>query len=117
MIAANELRIGNYVYDANNELTQVNSIVDGAINYELDYGDCYFENINPIPITEEWLLKLGFEKHNYIFRKDGFQFTFDKKIIPIKFYGGAIKNTNIKYIHQLQNLYFALTQKELEYVG
>ena len=120
-ITASELRIGNYVFDGNRELTQVKSIIEGAINYELDYGnlwanqECYFENLNPIPITEEWLLKFGFEKCEYL------KNTWDNGsiIISLKydiFYYELLNGTvDIKYIHQLQNLYFALTGKELIY--
>ena len=132
MIEANELRIGNYVYDANNELTKVNSIVDGAINYELDYGDCYFGNINPIPINREWLLKFGFSinkktcVHIFEFEIDDkvnfavFLYDDEKEALFIKNSARSSKiifKKRIDYVHQLQNLYFALTQKELEYVG
>ena len=138
MIQAKELRIGNYVYDGNSELAQVSSIVDGAINYELDYGNlwtnevCYFENINPIPITEEWLLKFGFSinkktcVHIFEFEIDDkvnfavFLYDDEKEALFIKNSARSSKiifKKRIDYVHQLQNLYFALTQKELEYVG
>lgn len=83
-------------------------------------------DIKPIPLTEEWLLKFGFEKKGSLFVLE-----FDKKIMAIsmidKSYGlynnqycfqiGNSYNAGkhrIMYVHQLQNIYFALTNKELE---
>jgi hypothetical protein len=72
---------------------------------------------NPIPLTEEWLLKFGFEK-----QQDG-----DLTIYPGKncyafseqwiHNGYPTSDSNAlmkcKYVHQLQNLFFALTGEEL----
>ncbi len=99
---ANELRIGNYVFDRY-KITQVDK-------YFYQSAECFWTNeFKPIPLTEEWLLKFGFEKKDddYIF--NGFSFTFDENT----FYNHVGKITNIYYVHQLQNLYFALTNDEL----
>lgn len=75
--------------------------------------------IKPIHLTEEWLLKFGFEKDN--------AGSFSSKMIDnysirIWYVSGAFRWTanyfcsaELKYVHQLQNLYFALTGQELEY--
>ena len=77
------------------------------------------EEINPIPITEEWLLKFGFEKNhkhgieNYVF----IDFTYYPSNNQVKIFdrfGGCIYVENILFVHQLRNLYFALTQTELQ---
>ena len=70
----------------------------------------------PIPLTEEWLLKFGFESDDeFIFEKDiricktkqGYVY-FDFSVMdPI---------CDVKYVHQLQNLHFALTGEELELI-
>jgi hypothetical protein len=117
-MGAKDLRIGNFVYLTDKE--KVWEILDG---YEIDKCE---ENLftQPIPLTEEWLVKFGFEfsedesseekkvyfdnwNHDVIIREN-----------IVKFY---IVNTcetcydvAIKYVHQLQNLYFALTGEELE---
>ena len=117
---ANELRIGNYVNNVNtNDLICVdaNNIKDAA-NYDLWVGE-------PIPLTGEWLLKLGFRMHT----NSGSWFhtyTKDKFVIEDRF-SGLLKNrshkfeheacrweNDIRYVHQLQNLYFALTGEELK---
>jgi hypothetical protein len=141
MIDAKELRIGNLIiinddyYDKSATgkivcVTKIDSeryhqenkgVVSGyAIDDEYkDINGYWLKNIEPIPISEEWLLNLGFveghkcdDYHNFI--------------ILDPFYIVVFKNNNfylhingkfsilVKYIHSLQNLYFALTQKELE---
>lgn len=65
----------------------------------------------PIPLTEEWLLKFGFEPLG--------SSRFDFKIFTYYLYDGSFYNqssrlSTIKYVHQLQNLYFALTGEELK---
>ena len=78
--------------------------------------------IEPIPLTEEWLLSLGFNKcksysgdEHTIDYTSGFAYinSFDD---TISFRGKGTANWDrIKYVHQLQNLYFALTGNELVY--
>lgn len=116
---ANELRIGNYISEKG-EIRAVNLyILDLIIKRSLDY--------EPIHITEEWLLKFGFEictghfyKHlKNAYKRDDFDFTVcfwhDGTIDLDSAFGDmfGIELKHIKYIHQLQNLYFALTEKEL----
>ncbi len=83
---------------------------------------CVFKIINPILLTEEWLLNLGFKKDNklnYVFH---FEFNEGYEEITVELYKGGendfyfrgnILHNDLKYVHQIQNLYFALTQREL----
>ena len=86
-------------------------IVDGIIiNY-------YSDEIKTIPITEELLLKFGFElfyldtPHQYGYQKNCIKLVCDKSkgLNEIS----VIDSPHIKYVHQLQNLYLALTGEEL----
>lgn len=64
--------------------------------------------IKPIPITEEWLLKFGFTKP-----KDSEGYLLNGLV----FYDGFLSSNQkekLKYVHQLQNLYHALTGSELQ---
>lgn len=119
MIKANELRIGNLV---NNVYTVIGiSDFDVTIQYKDDYASevCQaFNEIIPIPLTDEWFLKLGFKKDDYgqYVRPEmfsGFQSNFNK---PGYFLmaGDDKDEPKVEYVHQLQNLFFALTGKELE---
>jgi hypothetical protein len=130
---ANELRIGNWVFDDENIPMQIAKI-ESEIYTRWNFNDCsivlehkatYYESeIFPIPITEEILLKCGFEdgvvnifeNENFktsIWYHDGWHFQFDEK----EWYGKSsvyLYPAPIDYVHQLQNLYFALTGEELE---
>lgn len=78
--------------------------------------------IQPIPLTEEWLLKLGFEEieseeeyYRYgIFKEDLNLILDNDNDTELEDGAGFIYiPQKIKCVHQLQNLYFALTGEEL----
>ena len=118
---ASELRIGNYVYDT---LGKVNRIDLEAITYIVKEPH---NQVKPIPLTEEWFFKFGFAlckkqvslnignelfdyamKNEFIIWKDSRKgWTLDGRVSRETYY--------IQYVHQLQNLYFALTGEELSF--
>lgn len=107
---ANELRIGNYVL-INDTLVQMKSF-HGLCNIESKP-----EEFEPIPLTEEWLIKFGLFKNNnaWVLNKPSsdirkFEFSIWKDLT----YNTAELQPDIKHVHQLQNLYFALTGEELK---
>lgn len=127
---AKELRIGNYIERDGNILEAVRIAKDGIINYDLvkksEGMHVNSGNVIPIQLTNEWLFKLGFKK----VREDYFSIDKDKYhtislAIVNNFYMPFIRSNHheagenfsfygIKHVHQLQNLYFALTGCELE---
>ena len=126
MIQAKELRIGNLVnYSDSNSIFKVIGISEFGIDCEDEIETTYmeFDNFNPIPLTEDWLLKFGFEKGidkvYYIKSKFIYIKVFEKighVLLCRDKYDEHIKiSDNIEYVHQLQNLYFAITNKELSY--
>lgn len=118
-----ELRLGNLLIRRGieeNICTLGTSTINGKPEHEY----------NPIPLTTETIEKCGFpeneDKDGYII-KFGYEISFkgfrDKQefYIIIDFYGVHLANndavlmtTKINYLHELQNLYFDLTFKELE---
>lgn len=101
-----ELRIGNLVYDENSQVHEITGH---------DLWSWEFADFKPIPINEEWLLKLGLAKDRNIYTK-GWSYLYyfeDSYSFGINVECG-IELRQIKHVHQLQNLYFALTGKELE---
>jgi hypothetical protein len=101
-----ELRVGNLLYNGFNELIEVKNIS------HYNTSGFLLETLKPIELTEEWLQKFGFELYDsvefrHFYRKNDFDLNQDYQ--PIDF-----DCIEIKYVHQLQNLYFALTGKELE---
>jgi len=124
---SNELRIGNYVnYEGDSCLFEL----DDFKNIEFDeLSSCY----EPIPLTEEWLLRFGFEfdgeqingkyykkEINYSSGYRDYLSITDKGagylfMLTSNYEKHSILPFEYKHVHQLQNLYFALTGKELEY--
>jgi hypothetical protein len=117
-----ELRLGNYI---NHSDFKVPMMVSGII---LEDKRCYVTSIggdstfmiggswDPIPLTEEWLLKFGFEQVGFNYYLNGFKIFFDSDSY---FYGlrdEGIMDKHLEYLHQLQNLYFALTNEELKLI-
>lgn len=127
MIQANELRIGNWVnVQPHNKYAQIIEIKSGRLDNR-DFVrisspnlDTQFtveiSQINPIPLTEEILLKAGFEKdieslfyrNSFIIAKTKTRWAFYHNGLT----GGEL--ARIDYIHELQNLIFALTGKEIK---
>ncbi len=119
---AKDLRIGNITSaGVVSEILQDRFYVhDGESSLKSTWFD-----IQPIPITEEWLLKFGFETCGYdlLFwehpKLKGFQLGginwADKDYPEYQFLNYQIDDNtfSIHYVHQLQNLYFTLTGEEL----
>lgn len=115
---ANELRIGNIISKRVAVITVKPAMILKISRYPLPY--------KPISLNEEWLIKFGFEGDD------------DERHVVLGLGGGeelsvelltktccllrAIKNESVdfvyvaypEYVHQLQNLYFSITGKELE---
>lgn len=109
MVKVNELKLGNWVHFLG-ALTEI----DEEFLYLLydKKSDLESSDLDPIELTEEILFKCGFVINNGIFEKEGI------RLHPIRnlyFRGNFPIKSDIKHLHQLQNLYFALTNKELEY--
>jgi hypothetical protein len=100
---ATELRIGNF-YDNNGVFKKASpSTIEEVWNAPRSW-------CKAIPLTEEWLLKFGFEITDNFQTKDRFQTHKQDGIIWFE-YGYIVVELN--YVHQLQNLYFSLTGEEL----
>jgi hypothetical protein len=122
-----ELRLGNWYMYANYDgiiARQVKEIKRNQFGLMADYDGVNFEICRPIALTEDWLLKFGFKKKERLpFFKITYLVNYSLEINPDN---GVVwlecmtathsvnPCVNIKYVHQLQNLYFALTGEELE---
>ncbi len=141
---ANELRIGNLVKIHNDLLPETNreiySVYGINERYDKEFPESknvvslrhksrnarfirtysqFDEFIEPIPLTDEWLVKFGLDQGGYDFyfwTKETPTGLFSINGDPESGYGVRYNNEiepPLEYVHQLQNLYFALTGEEL----
>lgn len=117
-IKPNELRIGNYIKHGGAVVIVEEVLKEGAmVKFLPNQTGNMFDGMKPIPITEEWLIRFGFKIRSNPNNPDN-SFFWDngevKMIQSDKLYCSDIVSTiEIKHVHQLQNLYFALTGEEL----
>lgn len=106
MVNINELRIGNWILlDGIHTCVAIDTLV---VMYHNDIKAI------GIPLIEDVLVKSGLKfRHTEPELPDYWE---DKKIMLWADYNGNIHYDNlwVKWLHQLQNLYFALTGTELE---
>jgi hypothetical protein len=130
-----DLRLGNYIQDINFperecRVFRLTSGIDYNITYsygrafECSYGEQRSDCLQPISLTEEWMLKFGFK---YI--SPGIQgcdmwqglgywingditFRGDRDCKYGLRLDGYI-NSSIKYVHSFQNIMYALTGEDL----
>jgi hypothetical protein len=130
---ANELRIGNYFTEFK-EVKQVSGIESFPTVVVWDYTGCECLLFEPIPLTEEWLVKFGFEKDSTRTFSHRFTIECQKSMLVLRpscfggYYFGIASSDSMgtdvelddvlsyKYVHQLQNLYHSLTGTELKTV-
>lgn len=112
---ASELRIGNWVswYDDKGDQFQMDSVTE--TNGRL---------VNPIPLTEEWLLKFEYQYANengqkfywhiempyFQLRRDDVSWGLWYEEDGIQ---ALISKMDIEFVHQLQNTFYFLTGEEL----
>ncbi len=146
MISAKDLRIGNIISDEWGTIIEVEDINNEGINLFIDNDGNYpelaetwiepeytFDKLFGLPLTEQNLPKLGikkqyqenpFEEGKYTLNEDGsryyswvkgcFNLEMDKDgKFMFEVYSHYIP---LDYVHQLQNLFYLLTNEELTYI-
>jgi hypothetical protein len=114
---ANQVRIGNWVEILGNSrrLDFFTTIQPSSFSVNID------KDYKAIPLDEEWLLDFGFKREPeigefidgpvYCFYYPEYRILIDSNF---EFYNG-IFTQRIDFVHQLQNLVYALTGTELVY--
>ncbi len=98
-IKVESLRLGNWVSN-------------GDFNYKVDCGSLYdaatleYYPLEGIPITPDILRNIGVIK-------EGIELRLDQGLCYVDFKGNTL--TAAMYVHELQNLFYALTNTEIEY--
>jgi len=108
---ANELRIGNFVKGKEMNVYWTVEAIDG--NSIFSYGKWRsLDAFEPIPLNEEFLLKFGFEEEEGWFKKKRL-LLFNIRNMYFTTPSRDIVSVDVTAVHQLQNLYHALTGEEL----
>lgn len=138
MIEANELRLGNRLLWNRKEQGLPSQEVEVYNIYrsrcrvytfmaELDEVQLYYSEMDPMPITSDWLLKNGFQwkweakdwsqfdknPANHIPFVIRFEKATKKFMVRNEDPNVFMATVELTSIHQLQNIYFALTGEEL----
>lgn len=121
-----ELRRGNWVISDSGKVSQIKGVnlqsePAGAWPIvEIEHIGNYVSDLKPIPLTEEWLNKLGFTEKEEWPSRLGTNFFNKKRNVVIGLsnrYGKTIRLVSdrhvdvymIDYVHELQNIYQYLT--------
>jgi hypothetical protein len=124
---ANELRLGNIIMFADYDgvvYKKISAIKLNEFGFYSDIDGTNFGICEPVLITKEWLLKLGFEYSDFY---KNYKIKAGQYFNSIKYDNddcewcynndssdaGCYYVCSIKYIHELQNLYFAINQQEI----
>jgi hypothetical protein len=142
MIQAKDLRLGNKVLNQTGKVITVQEILHNTIVYNnylqvdkenegpysasvLSYAakvvevieEAEYSNLLPIPLTARLLERCGFrnfKREEWILSFDHSQADFEFTAEGLKMREPAAFKKPIKYLHQLQNVFFALSGNELE---
>ena len=117
---ANELRIGNYY----NQFGYTHQATGSTIS-ELEKAPESQLWCKPIPLDESWLIRAGFRYKNgraggqdewdgYGLWSNGDVYLLGHKNGKVLYYNRCVA-FKYEYVHQLQNLFFALTGTELQF--
>lgn len=130
---AKDYRLGNLViitHEGNSSIVEVTALGGGYISVKNNEREWTVKDplIKPIPLDEGWLIKFGFEKKGETFvkymkpdfiieiNKQGTSHWFPwitERAEMASMNDNVISLNFIDNVHQLQNLYFALTGQEL----
>lgn len=127
MIEAKNLRVGNLVLNDGCSCEVFHIYGGSFINCTLKTKqgseiNARYELLNPIPLSEDWLLKAGFEKdEDGVYKMKNVLYWIDRcynsntGVLQIASGYAAVINAPCQYVHELQNLYFCLFGEELTF--
>ena len=107
-----QIRVGNLFERIDTMSNETLGVAEFTAHTWYRIGECIdnLEWYTPIPLTKEWFLKFGFKKEGNTAKY------WTLGTVDLWEISGTYVNDldyEVKYVHQLQNLYFALTGEEL----
>lgn len=109
----NELRIGNLLQDAKGRICKVTELTEDRFIAPSIMGALTTHPHEPIKLTKDWLLRFQFTN-----AKNSSNFVHGDFLLYGTTVGGFWFDKNnmlFNYVHELQNFYFTLYKKELQY--
>lgn len=117
---ASELRIGNYIlYGETHTIFEVITINEEGYSVKNENEETWIEQwaFYGIQLTEEWLIKFGFNKSKHWYTLGNISISADMTRLTQEINGPQVELYNQfkcpVYVHKLQNLYYELTGEEL----
>jgi hypothetical protein len=123
---AREFRVGNLIF-INDSLRTVEGIVGDQVWFkkEKHLSQDLIINCNPVPLTEGWLLRMGFEKNSEYYSYSNefvpLVIIYDSEESRVYIQGAEdelrLSSRMFKNVHELQNLVFTILGTELTIKG
>lgn len=122
MINTKDLMLGNWVYDGERTRFPMFIITIGGDYVSLDFegreGDIWEstpEDLHGIPLTDKILIDAGFASNGWYCWHNDFPLamTSDGEEWELLYDGTRRVGEPIKYVHELQNVFYNLTKKQL----
>jgi len=124
---AKNLRIGNIVAQPG-RIGKISEVWQEAVRLEGYHNGYDYQNTQPIHLSEKWLVDFGFKKevlnddneYHYTLELNGNKYC--DLCIMGEYVNGVIEVTlfpyeewfRFKYVHELQNLFFSITGREIQ---
>lgn len=111
---ANELRIGNLIVDKDDNIIEVTGILENSVLRAGAYIGTPIDWVKPIPLTKEHFIERGFSEWMGYIIHEGFteKIIFDDDF-RLTTFDDVIISEPLKYLHELQNIFFSLKNIEL----
>ena len=142
MLHAKDLRLGNKVFNRKGEVITVQQILSNTLIYDTQinihrkvantgrfYDDSYttevvelvkeidFQDVTPVSLTPKILEKCGFRnfiRDEWILTYGNTHTDFELREDGLRLRHATPSRVSIKYLHQLQNFFYAIAGEELE---
>lgn len=115
---ATELRLGNWVLASDNYKEKYPLIVEEIRKHTIVCNG-HFTSYEPIPLTEHWLIRLGFSQSGEWWVLSNLSYHCDihiSLIHELTTYGDEEEHyiEHLNEVHKVQNFFYAVNNKELE---
>ena len=121
MEQSKQYRLGNLVLWDNDKVYEITELSYDTLSlaYNEKYPEYHPENIpfskiKPIPLTDEWLVGFGFDKEQEGYCRNIMLYSNGEN--GYNYNASFFEHDNliaVEYVHNLQNLYYALNNEEL----